>query len=135
MIYLSPYHIYRIRLAPEKPGLFDYDVNDRKITLYEGNVSEQKWEVNNFCVLVGKVVMSDGTPLKNAMLQESRAQVTTNENGRLQAELSMSDTIHFIDAANQSCEVKLPGDVVSVNGVLLYKKDLVCKPVIISSSP
>jgi outer membrane usher protein FimD/PapC len=134
VIYLSPYHIYNIRIAPENAGLFNYDVNDRKVTLYEGNVSQQEWFVNNFYVLVGKVVKPDGTPLQNAMLQESRAQVTTNDKGKLQAELSMTDVIHFIGANNQSCEVKLPDNVTPVNGVLLYRKPLVCQPVNQSSS-
>lgn len=129
VIYLAPYHTYNIRVAPQKNGLYEYSTNDRKITLYPGNVVSQEWTVNNFYVVVANIVDINGQPLSNALLQESRNQITTNANGNLQAELPLSDNIHLIDATNTICQVTLPRDITPINGVLLYRQALTCHPV------
>jgi len=135
VIYLSPFHTYNIHLTPDKPGLYDFDSNSRKVTLYPGNVADLEWQVNTFYVVVGHIVTPDGKPLANALLQESRAQVTTGSAGQLQAELAQPHLLHFTTTDQQNCQVELPDTVFPVNGILLYRENLVCQLVTQNASP
>ncbi|MES2663216.1 MAG: TcfC E-set like domain-containing protein [Pseudomonadota bacterium] len=130
VIYLQPFNTYRIRIAPQKSGLLDYESSDKKVTLYPGNVAKLKWEINNFYVFVGKIVDKYGKALKYAMLQESKTPINTDENGNLQAQISQSDRLTFTLKNNKTCQVDLPDNHPTINGVLLFKDSLVCKPVI-----
>jgi len=128
MIYLSPFHTYRIRIAPAKTGLVDYDAMERKVTLYPGNVVKLVWDANKFYVVAGRIVTPGGTALAGGVLQEGHAQTATDDTGRVQAELSAPHTMTFATADGGNCQVHLP-DAAPVNGVLLYHDDLVCAPI------
>lgn len=129
VIYLAPFNVYKIRLAPEKNALLDYDTADRKVTLYPGNVTKLKWDINTFYVVSAKIQTVDGQPLSNAILQESKSQVTTNERGQMQAELSRLKQLTFATLDGGKCKVDLP-DVKETNGVLIHAQPLVCQPVV-----
>jgi hypothetical protein len=129
VVYLTPFHIYNIRLAPEKNGLLDYESGDRKVTLYPGNVVKLIWNINTFYVVVAHFVGPDGKPLANAVLKESRTQVATNSRGRLQAELSSPGVLTFTAQDNSVCQSQLPGNVTAINGVLIYHKAIPCIPI------
>jgi hypothetical protein len=129
VLYLSPFNTYRIHISPATPGLFDYQAGDRKVTLYPGNVTKLSWDVNKFYVVAARIVTATGQPLNNAILQESHAQATTDENGRVQAELSAPKTLTFASADNHTtCSVQLPPNVKPINGVLIYSDALPCAP-------
>jgi len=125
-VFLSPFHTYNIRLEPEKSGLLDYENNDRKVTLYPGNVTKLSWAVNKFYVVAARIVTPDGKPLSGAALQESHGLIATEEDGRIQAEMSAPQIMTFALNDGSSCKVTLPKNVTDQNGVLLYKKPLPC---------
>jgi hypothetical protein len=127
VVYLAPFHSYDIRIAPAKNALLDYESSNRRVTLYPGNVVKLHWDVNKFYVVSARIVTPDRKPLADAVLQESRAQVTTDRNGRMQAELSTPKRLSFTPQTGAACQVALPQDVKPVNGVLLYTKPLVCQ--------
>jgi Mat/Ecp fimbriae outer membrane usher protein len=126
VLYLTPFHTYRIRLAPQTPSLIDFDGNNRQVTLYSGNVGSSEWVINNFYVVSARIVDENGYALSDALLQESRVQNATNDTGRIQAELSNPDQLHFVKPDGTQCLVSLPKNTVPINGVLLYKNDLKC---------
>ena len=124
-IYLTPFQNYNIRVAPAVSTLLDYDSSDRKITVYPGNVVKQNWNVNKFYVVSARIVKIDGTPLVNALLKESHTQISTDDKGRIQTELSTPQILTF-DLGNQNtCHVTLPV-IKEINGVLLYRDALAC---------
>lgn len=127
-IYVSPFHTYKVHLVPVTPGLMDYDSTDKKVTLYPGNVAKLRWDVNRFYVVSATIKHADGTPLVNALLNESREEVTTNEDGRIQAELAKPQQLTFTMPDSAQCAVQLPSTS-PINGVLIYREPLTCLPV------
>lgn len=125
-LYLMPFHTYSIHLEPEQKGLLDYENADKKVTLYPGNVVKLNWKINKFYVVAAKIILEDGAPLSDAILQESRVQATTDAKGRIQAELSNPDKLTFTLENGGSCLVTLPKIEETKNGVLVYKKPLTC---------
>jgi hypothetical protein len=125
VVYLSPYETYRIRLAPSNAVMLSVEDSDRKVTLYPGNVVRMSWKVNSFAVVVGRIVTPDGKPLADAALDESAFGITTNTNGRFQAEIAHPKILNFT-SGNTHCRVNLPQDVAAQNGVLMFAQPLVC---------
>lgn len=129
MVYLSPFHTYRIRLEPENPGLFAYDANERAVTLYPGNVARLEWRVNRFYVIAAKIVTPDGAPLSGALLEGSREQIVTDENGRLQAELANPSLLRLKTEGGAVCQAALPQIEKPANGILIFKQPVPCHSV------
>ncbi len=129
ILYLMPFHTYDIRLAPAKNALLDYESDNKRVTLYPGNVSKLHWSINKFYVVSARIVTPDDKPLVQATLKESKAQVSTDRNGRMQAELSKPASLTFESGNGATCQVALPQSVKPVNGVLLYKEALPCLPI------
>jgi hypothetical protein len=127
VLYLTPYTIYRVRVAPQKEGLFSLDGGEHKVALYPGNVVRLTWQVNAFSVVTARIVTPAGTPLADAALQESQAGVATDAKGRFQAELAHPRQLTFTGSDGARCQVTLPEKRTAVNGVLLFG-DLVCQP-------
>jgi hypothetical protein len=129
VIYLPPFHVYRVRIAQKQGGLLDFESGDRMVTLYPGNVAKLHWTVNKFYVLAGDVVTPDGDPVAGALINGSKAQDSTDEFGSFQVEMSQQKQMTFTMTDLNTCVVDLPQDVKPVNGVLIYHDNLVCKPV------
>ncbi len=127
-IYLAPYQRYDISLKPAAAGLVTYANQRRDVTLYPGNVVRLHWEVNQFYVVIAQLVDATGAPLKDASLQEDNGHTVTNENGRLQIQLTQPGRLTFITPELSACEAVLP-QIKPVNGVLLYKEPLTCEPI------
>jgi hypothetical protein len=86
-VFLNPYDTYKISVAPGDPTNLDYDPNPKRVTLYPGNIVPMTWEINKIHIVLGHVVMPDGTPLVNAKLEQGRNITVTDENGMFQGEL------------------------------------------------
>ncbi len=126
VIYLSPFHIYDIRVSPEKNGLLDYETNSKRVTLYPGNVAKLLWKVNKFYVVTAHIVSENGEPVGDAILKETRQQVVTSGKGYVQAELSAPGKLTFLKQDNSVCSVTLPDNVKPLNGVIIYNDPLLC---------
>jgi hypothetical protein len=124
-IYLAPFHSYKIRLLPIADTLLDFDHTEQKVTLYPGNVTKLHWQVRHLVVIAAKIIKPDGSPLANALFDNSRDQVSTDEEGRLQAEMPRGNLITFTQTDGARCNVILPR-IAPANGVLIYKEALRC---------
>ncbi len=129
VLYLPPFRTYRIQLGQDGAGFLDFDAAEKKVTLYPGNVSKLTWEMRRVQVVIGHVRGADGVPLANALLRESKAQVTTSEKGRFQAELPKLAQLTFQTANGESCQVKLPGNVKAARDIIVYREPLSCSPI------
>ncbi len=125
-LYLTPFHTYKIRVAPAQSALLDYDNKEHNVTLYPGNVAKLHYTFNQFYVVVAQIKTPDGQPLVDAVLQEGKAQITTNAQGRLQAELAQPKTLTFVKPDQSQCQVQLPA-MAAANGILLYRDALICQ--------
>lgn len=125
-IYLAPFQSYDIRLTGEHSRLLDYDETSHKTVLYPGTVTDLRWKINNFYVVVADIVDESGNPLQSARLLKNREQVVTDDQGRMQAQISGKSSLYFKMADAEECVVNMP-DIPPVNGVLIYKDSLVCK--------
>lgn len=103
-VFLNPYDTYKISVAPGDPTNLDYDPNPKRITLYPGNIVPLTWEINKIHIVLGHVVMPDGTPLVNARLEQARNITVTDESGMFQGELLDLKKISFKRAAEKPRE-------------------------------
>lgn len=134
VLYLPPYQTYKIRISPSKKGLFDYDTSAQKVTLYPGNVTHLKWQVDKFYVMTGKIIDDSGAPLTGAELLDIKTPAMTDEDGYIQAELNRRGKIKFRtkqrgstkSAGGQECQVEMPDTGRLVNGVMIYDSPLPC---------
>ncbi len=129
VIYLTPYNSYRIRLtATAGSSMVHIEGGEQKITLYPGNVTPVTWQLHPFHVVVARILSSEGGPLANAALTNSREQAATNEKGYLQVELQQPTQLQFTQQDGSHCTVQLPPETTAVHGVLLYHTPLTCRP-------
>lgn len=94
-LFLSPYHTYKVNIKPVQSSAIDYDGTVKNITLYPGNIMPMVWDINKVMVVVGHVILPDGTPLSNARLVEARNITITDEAGLFQGELLQLKNITF----------------------------------------
>ena len=125
VIYLSPFHSYSIRVAPQGDALLDLDSAERKVTLYPGNVVRLHWDVRQQYVISAKLVAEDGAPLAGALLQDSLEVIETSALGRLQAEITHMDQLRFMLRDGSACAVTLPAST-QTSPVHVYTQPLTC---------
>lgn len=92
---LSPYQTYKVSIKPVESSPVDYDGSVKSITLYPGNIMPLIWDINAVRVVIGHVVLPDGTPLQNAKLEEARNITVTDESGLFQGEVINFKTLTF----------------------------------------
>jgi Mat/Ecp fimbriae outer membrane usher protein len=86
-LFMTPYQTYNISIQPKASSAIDYDGAIKRVTLYPGNILPMVWMINRINVVLGHVVLPDGTPLVNARLEEARNISVTDEQGLFQGEL------------------------------------------------
>ena len=112
-VFVPPYQTYTITVKPTQSASIDYDGTAKRITLYPGNILPMVWDINRVNVVLGHVVLEDGTPLANARLEESRNLSVTDDEGMFQGELLELKNLTFKRAAEQPPlmdSVKAPED-------------------------
>lgn len=97
---MSPYQSYKVSIAPVESAAIDYDGSVKNVTLYPGNIVPLIWDINKVHVVLGRVVLPDGTPLVNAKLEEARNITVTDEGGLFQAEVLNLGHMTFKRAAS-----------------------------------
>lgn len=100
-VFLPPYQTYNVSISPVNSAAIDYDGMVKNVTLYPGNMVPLVWNVNPIHVVLGHVVLEDGSPLANARLEEARNITITGEDGLFQAELLSVESITFNRAAEE----------------------------------
>jgi|GEM_PF-3409299 len=105
-LFVTPYQTYKISIKPLQSSAIDYDGSVKNVTLYPGNVLPMVWAINRINVVLGHVVLPDGTPLVNAKLEEARNISVTDDEGMFQGELLELSKITF---KRHEEELQIPG--------------------------
>lgn len=92
---IPPYQSYKISVEPAVSESIDYDGSVKDVTLYPGNIVPLTWDINRVKVVLGNVVMPDGTPVTKAELVEARNISITDDTGLFQGELLAFGTVTF----------------------------------------
>ena len=106
-LFVPGYRTYRVRLLPVDSAAVDYDAAAREITLYPGNVQSLDWAAQSYFTLIAQAVSSDGSPIRNALVQTKKAVAETDSDGYFQIDVRRDDSI-VVDRPGQPCLVRLP---------------------------
>ncbi len=123
---LSPYQTYEVNIAPRTESFVSFKEIVRQVTLYPGNVNTLTWEVNRVLVLIGQAVYPDGTPVRNARINNVSAFAGTDERGWFQIETKQLNTLRLTTVTGTSCEIEL-GDY-DINNDIHVFEPLACLP-------
>ena len=107
-LFITPYQTYKVSIKPKESSAIDYDGSVKNVTLYPGNVLPMVWTINHINVVLGHVVLPDGTPLVNAKMEEARNISVTDEEGLFQGELLELNNVTFIRSTEM--EIAPTGD-------------------------
>ena len=83
---LPVYRQYTIRLKPFRSGSLSVEQPDQTIVLYPGNVIVASFEVTPLVPVLGRLMLADGSPLRNASISWKREIARTDDGGYFQIE-------------------------------------------------
>jgi hypothetical protein len=106
-IFLPPYRAYKVRLKPVNAASVWFDTATRKVTVFPGNVANERWTVERIQTVFGRAVYSDGSPVANALLTARRGVSETDENGYFQVDVTSNEAVSFKTTGQGTCTVRL----------------------------
>jgi hypothetical protein len=83
---LPSYRSYSIRIRPTGERLLAYDSAARAMTLYPGTVARVEWKAAPITIKIGRLVTTDGSPVRGAVLTARGAWAETDDQGLFQIE-------------------------------------------------
>lgn len=127
-VFVTPYQTYNVSIKPAESSAIDYDGSVKNVTLYPGNILPMVWVINRINVVLGHVVMPDGTPLSGARIEEARNISISEEDGLFQAELLELNSITFKrDAEVEKAPEQQEFDIFSMLPTMRPRKSAVSK--------
>ena len=105
---LPVYRQYAIRLKPIQSGSLSFEQPDRTIVLYPGNVIEASFEVTAMVPVVGRLMLANGAPLRNASVTCEREISRTDDDGYFQIEASSDAELTVLLPDGGEAIVSLP---------------------------
>jgi len=105
---LRPYETYTVQLVQRGASFVEFEQQPKQITLYPGNVVSLNWTASELDVVFGRVIDSDGNPIKNALIGGVSGISTTDDYGLFQAELRRDAKIIIVETIESICEIDVP---------------------------
>ncbi|AMN46918.1 hypothetical protein ACG33_07375 [Steroidobacter denitrificans] len=103
------YHTYDIRISATGTRAVTYDQGARHVTLFPGNVAHYTWRAAVVIPAFGRIIGSDGEPLRNVQIKGAAITVFTDERGYFTAELPVTATLRFLHP-RAGCEIPVTID-------------------------
>ena len=128
---LPPYQTYEVNIAPRSESFVTYRDNIRQVTLYPGNVNTLSWKINRVLIFIGQAKNPDGTPVKNARIENGRAFSGTDERGWFQVEMNKVDSLQLKKPDGNKCKIEL-GEYDATEDIHVFNT-LICMPVVTKS--
>jgi hypothetical protein len=125
-VLLPPYQSYDVTLKSTGNSLVRFDAKPQTVTLYPGNVTHLKWDVDPMFVVTGQAIYADGKPVENTRITNLEEFSGTDENGWFQVELSKMKVLELTPTEGPACEIKLPEQSEYEDVIVLDQ--LVCDP-------
>lgn len=113
---LPTYRAYDVRIRPKGNALLSYDSAARSIALYPGTVIPLEWKVVPVAIQFGRLVASDGTPMRYASISGKGVWSETDENGFFQLEAPEGVEVTITTRDGRSFAASLPR-ADAVNGI------------------
>ena len=124
-VFVTPYQTYNVQIKPTQSAPIDYDGTIKNVTLYPGNILPMVWVINRINVVLGHVVMPDGTPLAGARMEEAKNITVSDDDGMFQGELLELKKITFKRDVEEEHIVEKESDIFSILPTLRpHKKDV-----------
>lgn len=108
VVTLRPFETYTIELRPRGNGFADLEGDIRTVTLYPGNVVDLDWSVEAATIVFGQVLLPDGTPVANALIEGIKGFASTDDYGLFQLELASSVSALEFVTRDYRCSVDVP---------------------------
>lgn len=125
VIPLEAYESYTVRLIAGKESFAEYDMDARQVTLYPGHIRRLIWKTAQVFILLGTLVKPDGSPVANAQVKGAIEPAFTGADGLFQADVGAQSVLTVTSDKGQICTVKLPDELVPMNGIVSLDK-LIC---------
>jgi hypothetical protein len=125
-VLLPPYSSYEVTLKSKGDSLVHFDAKPQSVTLYPGNVTHLRWDVDPVFVVIGQAIYADGRAIENTRITNLDEFSGTDENGWFQVELSKIKTLELTPADGPACNIKLP-EQTEYEEVIVFDQ-LVCSP-------
>ncbi len=104
---LPAYEEYDIRIRPTAAAFVDFDVAERAVTLYPGNVARLAWTVQPVKAVYGRALWPDGTPVAFARVSGAIGEAVSDDLGYFQAEVGEAAELTFKTPNAGECFVQL----------------------------
>ncbi|MGI9275297.1 MAG: CS1-pili formation C-terminal domain-containing protein [Endozoicomonas sp.] len=125
LINLPAYHTYHVSLQPTGEAVYALDENERRVTLYPGNVVSLKYQVKLMIVVFGRVWDEQGKIIQNAAIEGARGVAVSDQYGLFQAEVLVGTHHLLVEADNRRCHLDLEG--MEPGQPFVNLGDIVCK--------
>lgn len=107
-LFLTPYRRYDVRIRQAGSAMVTYDASSRRVTLFPGTVAKLDWDAVKVRTTYGRLIGSDGTPIRNALLQGKYGVGQSNEDGYFQIDTGSGDDIRLQSEELPECRVSMP---------------------------
>lgn len=105
---LQPYERYRVRLRRIAGRFVDYDTSPRRITVFPGTVHTLDWQVAPVVSVFAQAVRPNGTPVADALIEGTDAQLRTDRRGYFQVDVGTQDKLVLRPRDGAPCRIPLP---------------------------
>lgn len=121
---LAPYKNYNVFLRPKGESFINFTNENKRVTLFPGNVTNFKWSAQEVIVIFGRITDQDGNIVPNARITGLLGLATSDSDGIFQAEIESDTTELVFETLTQNCSVVLPDYI--VNEGIAFVGDLEC---------
>lgn len=104
----AAYRTYEISFSPSGRSIESIDYKGRPMTLYPGNVVSVQARLTQLLIGIGRVVLSSGEPLQNALIEGAEGLALTDGNGMFQAEMVAGARQLTFAKGGEACTIPLP---------------------------
>jgi hypothetical protein len=114
-LFLPAYKNYSVRLGPSGGDPTDFDAQERKVSLYPGNMVRLSWTATRLIEVFGRAIDQNGDPVSQAVAIGADQEAVTDGAGYFQTAISAQQELIFQRLDGSACRVDLAGTH-SVNG-------------------
>lgn len=105
VVLLQPYRQYKVRLRALGGEALAYDSHERTVTVFPGNIAQERWTSKRQLILFGRLVGADGSVMSNAVLTAEDGLGQSDARGLFQIEATQGSQIMVRTASGSTCSV------------------------------
>lgn len=109
LLRLPSYRSYKLRIRPVGEDLLVYDSSPREVGLFPGVIAKLEWTAAPVAIKIGRLVDSDGLPIRGASISAKGVWAQTDGDGYFQIEVPDDIELEVLLADGRRFAIELPG--------------------------